>query len=120
MKEENIVKQKESTEKEETTTKKVLSSTTEEPEPDYHKLYNDMMNEDPSLLEREDNHGQEEKSSARTVLDSTNFEETVKSGYTFIKFYAPWCGHCIQMAPDWNDLANHFFEKPIDGKLKKI
>ena len=31
------------------------------------------------------------------VLDSDND--------VFIKYYAPWCGHCQQMVPIWEDLA---------------
>jgi len=44
-----------------------------------------------------------------------NFSTYVQLGYTFVKFYAPWCPHCVQMAPDWNDLANHFQKNPLEG-----
>jgi len=100
MKKENEVKQEESNEKDKTETQTIFSNSNEEPE----------------IVEgTEENEIVEEILSARTVLDSTNFEKTVKHGYTFVKFYAPWCGHCVQMAPDWNDLANHFFKNPIAG-----
>lgn len=39
-------------------------------------------------------------------LQSGNWEAHVKSGERyFIKFYAPWCGHCKKLAPVWEDLA---------------
>merc|ERR1711936_534903 len=41
-----------------------------------------------------------------TVTDK-NFDTITRKGYTFIKFYAPWCGHCQEMAYDW--------EKPLPG-----
>jgi len=41
------------------------------------------------------------------VLNSGTFKTTIAppEQVTFVKFYAPWCGHCKKMAPAWVDLA---------------
>ena len=42
-------------------------------------------------------------------LNSESFDAALNSGKNvFVKFFAPWCGHCKRMKPDWDELMNEF------------
>ena len=44
-------------------------------------------------------------------LDRDLFTTTLSKGPAFIKFFAPWCGHCKKLAPIWKQLARHMKNK---------
>lgn len=44
------------------------------------------------------------------MLVSSNFDEVAfdKTKDVLVEFYAPWCGHCKQLAPIYDQLAENF------------
>ncbi|CAD8150200.1 unnamed protein product [Paramecium pentaurelia] len=48
------------------------------------------------------------------VLTDANFDDQVINSQEawFVEFYAPWCGHCKQLQPEWNKLS-HQTDIPI-------
>ena len=55
------------------------------------------------------------------VLTEENFQAALDSSpLLLVEFYAPWCGHCKKLAPEYSAAATQLAEKGASAKLAKV
>ena len=50
--------------------------------------------------------------SSAIELTPDNWDEVTAGKTVFLKMFAPWCGHCKKMKPDWDKLMEEFKDSP--------
>jgi len=54
------------------------------------------------------------------VLTDDNFQQEIADKVVFVKFFAPWCGHCKSLAPIWEEIAVTLPDEGVDAVIADV
>ncbi|KAJ1892199.1 hypothetical protein LPJ66_006486, partial [Kickxella alabastrina] len=97
--------------------KKGIEKTHKTPKNDADANAADSADSDAAVVDANESAPQYNLDGEVVTLNRENFAERTASGPWFIKFYAPWCGHCQQLAPVWTKLAHETRGKVNIGEV---
>ncbi|XP_061821458.1 protein disulfide-isomerase A4 [Nerophis lumbriciformis] len=84
---------------------------------------NDEPEEEESddVMEDEDDDTEVKEENGVMVLTDANFESFMEGKDTvLVEFYAPWCGHCKQFAPEYEKIAQTLMENDPPIPVAKV
>lgn len=59
-------------------------------------------------------------SESEEIMQSNFDQKLAENAWTFVDFFAPWCIHCVKLAPTWEAFAKTVHDKDIRVKVFKV
>jgi protein disulfide-isomerase-like protein len=61
-----------------------------------------------------------QESNVLVLTDSTIEDALKENSHILIEFYAPWCGHCKRLAPEYEKAADLLKESGVAARIAKV